>query len=230
MRRKQRVFNLWPVLGILLIALASIAACDDKQAMEQQSPVDITGYTTGSVSTLSFAYTGQAKSLTNTGEFVKVNYESGSSIRLDGHTYQLTEAHTHNPSEHTLDGESFALEMHLVHKRESGEIAVVGILYHMGEPNPAIQAIIDAAPKQGETAEPTSPMRASDYLPTTRGYNAYTGSLTTPPYTEGVEWRVMSDIAEVSEEQVTQLVQCPHEPDRQDGVHPHCKTGDMGNI
>ena len=53
MRRKQRVFNLWPVLGILLIALASIAACDDKQAMEQQSPVDITGYTTGSTPTLS---------------------------------------------------------------------------------------------------------------------------------------------------------------------------------
>ena len=95
--------------------------------------------------------------------------------------------------------------MHLVHKRESGEIAVVGILFRLGEPNPAIQSIIDAAPKQGETIPPTSPMKSSDYLPTTRGYNAYTGSLTTPPYTEGVEWRVMSDIAEVSVEQVTQL-------------------------
>ena len=205
MRQRQSKQNLWEVLSVLLITLASVTVCDREQSAERQSPVDIAGYTTGSAPALSFAYTGQAKSLTNTGEFVKVIYEDAGGIELDGQTYQLAEAHTHNPSEHTLNGESFALEMHLVHKRESGEIAVVGILYRLGDPDPAIQSIIDAAPKQGETAEPTSPMRASDYLPTTRGYNAYTGSLTTPPYTEGVEWRVMSDIAEVSEEQVTQL-------------------------
>ena len=205
MRRKEPVLNLWPVLGILLITLASIAACDGEEVMEQQSPVDIAGYTTGDRQDLSFAYTGHAKSLTNTGEFVKVNYENGSSIRLDGHTYQLTAAHTHNPSEHTLNGESFALEMHLVHKRESGEIAVVGILYRLGEPDPAIQSIIDAAPKQDETITPTSPMKPSDFLPAGHGYFAYTGSLTTPPYTEGVRWHVMSETAEVSEQQVTQL-------------------------
>ena len=111
---------------------------------------------------------------------------------LDGDTYQLAEAHTHNPSEHTLAGESFALEMHLVHKRDSGEIAVVGILYRLGEPNPAIQTIIDAAPQQGETIKPTSPMGAADYLPANHGYYVYTGSLTTPPYAEGV--RVASHI------------------------------------
>ena len=189
----------------MLITLASIAACDGEQAMEQQSPVDIAGYTTGGKLDLSFAYSGHAKSLTNTGEFVKVIYEDAGSIMLDGQTYLLVEAHTHNPSEHTIDGQSFALEMHLVHKRESGEIAVVGILYRQGEANPAIQAIIDAAPKQGETTKPTSPMQASDFLPETHSYYAYTGSLTTPPYTEGVRWQVMSEILEVSEEQVTQL-------------------------
>ena len=94
MRRKEPVLNLWPVLGIMLITLASVTACDDKQAMEQQSPVDIAGYTTGSVSTLSFAYTGQAKSLTNTGEFVKVIYEDAGGILLDGHTYQLSPKRT----------------------------------------------------------------------------------------------------------------------------------------
>ena len=184
--------NLWDVLGILLITMASVTACDGEQAMEQQSPVNIAGYTTSVGPDLSFDYTGHAKSLTNTGEFVKVIYEDAGGIMLDGDTYQLAEAHTHNPSEHTLNGESFALEMHLVHKRESGEIAVVGILYRLGKPDPTIQAIIDAAPKQGETIKPTSPMRASDFLPATRGYYAYTGSLTTPPYTEGVKWHVMS--------------------------------------
>ena len=205
MRRKQRVFNLWPVLGILLITLASIAACDSEKSVERQSPVDIAGYTTGDRQDLSFAYTGHAKSLTNTGEFVKVLYEDAGGIELDGQTYQLAEAHTHNPSEHTINGESFALEMHLVHKRESGEIAVVGILYRLGDPDPAIQSIIDAAPKQDETITPTSPMEATNYLPSSHSYYAYTGSLTTPPYTEGVQWHVMSEIAQVSEQQVTQL-------------------------
>ena len=189
----------------MLITLASIAACNGERAMERQSPVEIAGYTTGVVPDLSFDYTGHAKSLTNTGEFVKVIYEDAGVIMLDGDTYQLAEAHTHNPSEHTINGESFALEMHLVHRGESGEIAVVGILYRLGKPDPAIQAIIDAAPKQGETIKPTSPMGASDYLPASHGYYAYTGSLTTPPYAEGVEWRVMAEVSEVSEEQVTQL-------------------------
>ena len=189
----------------MLITLASIAACNGERAMEQQSPVDIAGYATDGTPDLSFAYSGHAENLTNTGEFVKVIYEDAGGILLDGNTFQIAEAHTHNPSEHTIDGERFALEMHLVHKRESGEIAVVGILYRLGKPDPAIQAIIDAAPKQGETIKPTSPMRASDFLPETHSYYAYTGSLTTPPYTEGVKWHVMSEVAEVSAEQVTQL-------------------------
>ena len=150
MRLRQPRQNLREVLGILLITLASIAACNGERAMERQSPVEIAGYTTDGTPDLSFAYSGHAKSLTNTGEFVKVIYEDAGVIMLDGDTYQLAEAHTHNPSEHTINGESFALEMHLVHRGESGEIAVVGILYRLGKPDPAIQAIIDAAPKQGE--------------------------------------------------------------------------------
>ena len=173
--------------------------------MNQQSPIDITGYVTGGAPTLSFEYDGSADHLLNTGEFIKVNYENAGGILLDGHTCRLAEAHTHNPSEHTVDGKRFALEMHLVHRRESGEIAVVGILFRLGEPNPAIQAMIEAAPGQGETAKPVSGMGASDFLPAGSGYYSYTGSLTTPPYTEGVQWRVMSEVLDVSEEQVKRL-------------------------
>ncbi len=188
-----------------MIGMALMAACDGERPMDQQSPIDIAGYAIGGEPTLSFAYGGRAENLRNTGEFVKVNYEDGGSIQLDGSTYQLVEAHAHNPSEHTIDGERFALEMHLVHKQESGEIAVVGILFRVGQSNPAIQAMIDSAPSQGETAEPKSGLAASDWLPSGRGYYSYTGSLTTPPYTEGVRWQVMSEVLEVSWGQVTQL-------------------------
>ena len=91
MRQRQSKQSLWEVLSVLLITLASVTACDREQSAERQSPVDIAGYTTGSAPVLAFGYTvqakSQAKSLTNTGEFVKVIYEDAGGIELDGQTY-----------------------------------------------------------------------------------------------------------------------------------------------
>ena len=176
----------------------------EKQVGKQQSPINITGYVSGGTPGLSFEYSGSAERLTNTGEFVKVIYENGGGIRLGDESYQVVEAHMHNPSEHTVGGQRFALETHLVHRR-GDEIAVVGILYRLGEANAAIEAVIEAAPGLGGVDVPASGLTASEFLPMSSGYYAYTGSLTTPPYTEGVRWHVMSEILEVSAEQVERL-------------------------
>ena len=173
--------------------------------MEQQSPVDITGYVSGGEVNLGFEYDGQADHLANAGEFVRVNYEDGGGIVLDGRSYQVAEAHSHNPSEHTIEGERFPLEMHLVHRDESGRIAVVGVLFREGEANVAIQSIIDSAPGEEGATAPASGLGAYAFLPEGRAYFSYIGSLTTPPYTEGVRWHVMADALEVSADQVTQL-------------------------
>ena len=172
--------------------------------MKQQSPIDIAGYVEGDMPRLSFEYRGGARRLSNTGEFVKVHYEDAGGIRLGADAYQLVEAHFHYPSEHTIDGRRYAMETHLVHRR-GAEIAVVGILYRIGEPNPATEELIRSAPAWGEPDAPTSAFPASDFLPANRGCYGYMGSLTTPPYTEGVRWRVMSEILTVSEEQAARL-------------------------
>ena len=124
---------------------------------KRQSPVDIAGYLPGDASALSFTYSRDGRYLTNTGKLVKVTH-GNSRMRLQEREYTLIEVHSHNPSEHSIDGKSFALELHLVHRGESGEIAVVGVLYRPGEENPAIQAMIDAAPQPSETVEPASPL------------------------------------------------------------------------
>ena len=155
--------------------------------MNQQSPIDITGYVEGDAPRLSFDYGERdvgAKRLSNTGDFVKVHYQNSGGIRLGDDSYHLVEAHFHNPSEHTIDGRRYALETHLVHAR-GAEIAVVGILYRTGEPNAAIEAVIESAPALGEPDAATSAFPASDFLPAGRGCYGYAGSLTTPPYTEG---------------------------------------------
>ena len=153
---------------------------------------------------LSFDYGPWATYLSNTGEFVKVHYKEGGGIQLGADAYQLVEAHFHYPSEHTIDGRRYAMETHLVHRR-GAEIAVVGILYRIGEPNPATEALIRSAPELGEPDTPTSVFPASDFLPASQGCYGYMGSLTTPPYTEGVRWRVMSEILTISAEQVARL-------------------------
>ncbi len=176
----------------------------DERVGARQSPVDISGYVDGGEPRLSFEYEGGAAYLENTGEFVKVHYEDGGGIRVGDDSYQVVEAHFHNPSEHTVEGRRFALETHLVHRRES-EIAVVGVLYRLGSANAAIQAVIEAAPGLGEGDVRVSGLSASDFLPSSRGYYGYMGSLTTPPYTEGVRWHVMSEVLEVSAEQVERV-------------------------
>ena len=182
-------------------------SCDmDRRVGAGQSPVDIRGYVDGGASRLSFEYGGGAAYLENTGEFVKVHYEDGGGIRIGGLAYRLVEAHFHNPSEHTVDGRRFALEAHLVHRR-GDEIAVVGVLYRLGKPNEAIEAVIEAAPGLGEGDVRASGLPASEFLPASGGYYAYTGSLTTPPYTEGVAWHVLSEVLDVSGEQVERLAE-----------------------
>ena len=117
--------------------------------MRQQSPVNIAGYAVGGAPIVEFAYGGSADSIVNDGDFVRVKYADGGGIRIDGREYELLEMHAHNPSEHAVDGESFALETHLVHKRASGEIAVIGILYRLGEPNPVMRRIVGGSAISG---------------------------------------------------------------------------------
>ena len=174
-------------------------------AGKQQSPVDIAGYSPGDGPSVSFEYGDDGTQMDNTGLFVKVNYEGDSRMRVGAREYTLSQAHAHYPSEHTIEGESFPLEMHLVHDRDDGGLAVLSVLYRLGAANAAIQAMIDNAPAAGETTDMDSPIDATSFLPEKAGYYSYPGSLTTPPCSEGVEWLVLSDIQEVSEEQVTQL-------------------------
>jgi len=179
-------------------------ACNSE--LMQQSPVDIAGYALGDAPFLAFGYNlNGADHITNTGDIVKVMFENAGGILIDARgPYRLTELHIHNPSEHTVDGEQFALESQLVYEGDSGKVAVVGILYRTGEANAAVQEIIDSAPNQGESdVKPDSLLKFSSFLPDGHGYYTYMGSLTTPPFTEGVRWFVMSEVLEVSEEQVS---------------------------
>ena len=169
-----------------------------------QSPVNLTGYTHAD-STIAFHYSGAAVTARNNGHTVYLDYAEGSSIDIDGRRYELKGIHYHAPGEHLLDGEDFAAELHMVHGDPKGNLAVVGLLFRIGEASPLIQNLLDVAPGVGRSASLSGGPSAAGYVPSRLDFLVYDGSLTTPPCTEGVRWVVMQHIDTISEGQVREL-------------------------
>jgi carbonic anhydrase len=96
------------------------------------------------------------------------------------------------------------MEVHLVHKSADGNLAVLGILLRQGRENPTLQKLLDHVSSdigkvnsaQGVT------INAADLLPADREVFHYSGSLTTPPCSENVNWFVMKTPVDVSDTQV----------------------------
>jgi carbonic anhydrase len=57
-------------------------------------------------------------------------------ISVNGKVYSLENMDWHVPSLHTINGQRYPLEMHLVHKSDAGgDLAVIAVLYQYGAPD-----------------------------------------------------------------------------------------------
>jgi carbonic anhydrase len=90
-----------------------------------------------------------------------------------------------------------------VHRSSSGALAVVGVLIEPGAENPTLRPVWQAMPSAAGTEHPLdAPVALDGLLPAERGYFRYTGSLTTPPCSEGVLWTVFRSPVTASAEQI----------------------------
>lgn len=64
------------------------------------------------------------------------------SVRIDGKVYRLKQMHWHSPSEHTISGQRFPVELHMVHASDDGNVAVVAMLYRFGRPDPLLWQVL----------------------------------------------------------------------------------------
>ncbi|MEO5359487.1 MAG: carbonic anhydrase [Nitrospirota bacterium] len=140
----------------------------------------------------------------NNGHTIQVNYAPGSTITIYGKTYQLVQFHFHHPSEHTVTGKDYPMELHLVHRNDLGELAVLGIFMTEGKENATIKTLWENLPEKvnEEKSLPCINVNASALLPKMDNIVVYTGSLTTPPCSEGVSWNVAKGTIEVSKSQI----------------------------
>ncbi|KAJ3677030.1 hypothetical protein LUZ60_002754 [Juncus effusus] len=155
------------------------------------------------------SYQPAKATINNRGHDIEVKWdEDAGSIRIEGTTYNLLQLHWHSPSEHTINGRRYEMEMHMVHTSTDGKIAVIGFLYQYGLPDPFlaemepyIKKVADATGKEEEIGL----VDASKIKRGSRKYYRYIGSLTTPPCTEGLIWTIVKKVKSVSREQVNLL-------------------------
>ncbi|XP_030766166.1 carbonic anhydrase-like isoform X1 [Sitophilus oryzae] len=206
------------------------AQCYPEANGQRQSPIDIVPIDLKTINTnrrLTWKYIPEnVVDVTNPGYCWKVHVNGeGSELSggpLEGR-YILEQFHCHwgktnqEGSEHTINGEKYAGELHLVHwnaskyssfneaaKHPDG-LCVLGVFLKPGRKNLELDKIVCQLNKiqyMGETAKILVPVNPGAFLPQDSGYYTYQGSLTTPPCSECVIWIVFKDPLEISQEQL----------------------------
>lgn len=167
-----------------------------------QSPINLVSTTRVSRAEIVFRYRPTALTVINNGHTLQANVEPGSTIEVDGVSYELAQFHFHAPSEHTVGGKHLDLEMHLVHVAASGDLAVIGVLFNRGAASQALAPMWAVLPASTESQGEVAHFDPRDLLPGDGELYRYSGSLTTPPCSEGVKWMVYQTVASISDAQV----------------------------
>jgi carbonic anhydrase len=142
----------------------------------------------------------------------------------EGQSYQMLQLHFHwgaddtKGSEHTINGEEFPMEMHIVHKKVGltveealatpDGLAVVGQMFEIsGEDNPVLTPLIESLANIENFDDKFdmngSPLQVQDLLPSPNSeYANYAGSLTTPTCNEAVRWILFKQPIQISASQM----------------------------
>jgi carbonic anhydrase len=176
---------------------------------KNQSPINITTSVDANLPAIKFNYKTPPSQIINNGKTIQVNVKPGSSIVVDGVTYELKQYHFHTPSENHIAGKSFPLEAHFVHADANGNLAVVAVMFEEGKANAQLAKIWSNMPmKAGENSSLKAEVKDfHSFLPQKQEYYRFSGSLTTPPCSEGVKWMVMKEPLTVSKQQVEKFSQ-----------------------
>lgn len=168
-----------------------------------QSPIDVPLAAAGAAPALESDHAPAPVRYVFNGHTIQFDGSNGGGITVDGRAYALKQFHVHFPSEHRVEGQSYPGEIHFVHADSTGALAVVGVLVAEGAENPVLAPAMAglAGLVEGVTAAPEATIDPDDLMPA-GGYRAYTGSLTTPPCSEGVQWFVLDAPIELSKGQI----------------------------
>ena len=196
--------------GLLLVAGVADAAslCDNGR---RQSPIDIPvgAAVRKDLPPLDFRYQAAPLKLADDGHTVRVRFGKGSELHVGEQRYALQQFHFHTPGGDRVAGEEFPMAAHLLHKGASGQLLAVVVLFRLGADNPLLDRLLPLIPARadGDHSPPGVTVDASALLPVARGYFRYSGSLTSAPCIEGVDWIVLKQPVTLSAAQLARYRQ-----------------------
>jgi carbonic anhydrase len=185
-----------------------------------QSPIDLLSLTAtkDGNAELAFNFPSQLNLVENLGHTIQLDFKPGSTWSVDGKNYEAKQIHFHTPSEHLIDGITYPMELHFVSTLKDADsnsntsFLVVGLLFKMGKENLFLNEFLRSIPGEEGMKSKIDSMHVNlndllTQLPKTekKPYFRYHGSLTTPPFTERVEWVVGKFIFEASPEQIFEI-------------------------
>jgi carbonic anhydrase len=166
-----------------------------------QSPIDLPATIPERSTSIRLSAENTEGDVFDSGHAVEIESDGeGDTLTYAGTEFTLQQAHAHVPSEHTVNGQPAAAELHLVHADATGHLLVLGVLVTEGEASAALAPFIDAAVHPDDDGDVT--IDVADLLPSTLENYEYSGSLTTPPCTEDVQWVVLGTPISMSAEQI----------------------------
>jgi len=185
----------WAELGTAFLACSG----------QQQSPVELRSTTAIAADVPSIFINLQqfAPDVINDSHKIEVVPQGdGGSVTYDGLDYSFLNVHFHMASDHQVDGQSFPMEAHFVHRSNAGNLVVFGVLFIQGQSSATLQTILDSAPKQEGRASSSDIIDLMQLIPIDTRFFRYRGSLATPPCSENVTWHVFKLPVEASKAQL----------------------------
>jgi carbonic anhydrase len=180
----------------------------------EQSPVDIRGAKRNkALQPIEFHYLAGTETLENNGRTIVVHVNPGSYIVAGGTRYNLVQYEFRHPSEEAVKGKLTDMSVQFLHKSADGQLAILAVrlIENQDAPNAVLATLFAHLPrKTGETQKIDDLVNPGGLLPADRTYWTYTGSLTTPPCTEGVRWFVLQQPVTVSRTQLNNYVPLFH--------------------
>ncbi|KAK7267793.1 hypothetical protein RIF29_20472 [Crotalaria pallida] len=186
-----------------------------------QSPIDLSSRKVTMVPELGDLkkyYKPQNATIANRGHDIVMKWKGDAgSIIINGTKFFLKQCHWHSPTEHTINGKRYDLELHMVHDslnpNAKNKLAVVAVMFRIGRPDPTLSKLskyIESMVNE-EAEKSIGVINPSEIKLGGKKYYRYMGSLTVPPCSEGVIWSINKKIISVSREQVKLLRAAVHD-------------------
>ena len=190
-------------------------------AGSQQSPINIDNTITAALKPIKRLQKFPLKNIVLKDHSLILDAGTGNMMVLDQKPYQLKYISVHVPSEHQIKQKSYAAELQMVHEDKTGHRVIIAVMLEEGSAHAGLEKLLGSLPKGKEQSKPLAiRVTPADLMPTKPAYYRYSGSLTAPPCTEGVQWVIMKESLKISKFQLGSLQQAIGEPNQrpvQDG-------------